>query len=419
MHPCWLFLGSAKSSSLSALHFISLLIITKYFLFPPPIYLNFFSGLNHSQLFLFAGLRSVRLTGKVPAFLLCNVKIEEHVQPMKNVQTSTGLFKRASNLRRSLRTSLKKPPSLTIPPTPAPSIPENPINTTNNDRYMEALSDKDSGFMSINSSINSPSRVENNPSPTNSSNGPSGVSYALQMRHSRSTDFPQSPRFFDDPQQTQRSTTPGAIDQVRVNLMLEEAAKAEVLISAEHRKAKSLSITEEMLICDGTNFAPVPPKRAHSFRDKASLFALDFLTLKPQKHNHRDRLEAEPQLSTSLSHRNSIHASASPTYFKKPPSNFLYTVSSPTRESLYKVVEESNSEDGFYRRLSSNSALDESIFLNETFAVPAHFQIQSSKQNVPLNMSTVSWDPSYDIRNKSNQKAIKKNKTSRLDFSTF
>ena len=201
--------------------------------------------------------------------------------------------------------------------------------------------------------------------------------------------------------------------------MLEEAAKAEVLISAEHykisaehRKAKSLSITEEMLVSDGTNFAPVPPKRAQSFRDKASLSALESLTLKPQNQDLlRDQLELDPnQLSTTLPNRNSIHAQVSPSYFKKPPSNFLYTVSSPTRENLYRVVEESNPEDTYYRPLSSNGMFDQAVFMNETFASPTIFQNPNSR-NVAMNMS---WDPSFDSRNNHNQ-PVKNNKHSRLE----
>ena len=285
------------------------------------------------------------MSGKTPVSILCRVSIEEHVQASKTNQFSLGILKRASFIKRSLRGSFRKsnstPHHYDIPPTLYEKA----------DRNLEAVSDRDSGFLS-NSSMNSPSRVDRTESPETQNfpqMKPQGkISTDSFFRNSWTN---QKQYLNVDPSSTgsQPRSSFALSEHDKLNIMLEEAAKAEVLLSAEHRKAKSLSVSDDMLSLESENQSnkpALPPKRYQSFREKRTVSDSD-QGMRANFGHGDSRISEKNSRPTSIQFDRvaKVNGSAgSPQTSYRRPQNFLYSVASPTNEQLCRVIEESNVE---------------------------------------------------------------------------
>ncbi len=256
------------------------------------------------------GLRSVTLRGQLQACLVLNVKVEEHVQASKASQFSLGIFKRASMLKKTIQSSFRRPSATNLRNETYEAVTTSQVDNS------EVVSDRDSGFLSINSSMNSPGRVERNGSPPIVQEEPHlAASIGSPSSHSIAPPRNYMNKLSSDSCHSICRRSP-------LNILQEESAKAEVMMSSQHRKAKSLSMTDEMLPKDFDNLRPkpvVPPKRYQSFRDKP-LYEARSRDFTPS-HTNMSRMPFSNQ---------------------KPPSSFFYSVSNPVNDTLYKVIEESS-----------------------------------------------------------------------------
>ena len=234
---------------------------------------------------------------------------------------------------------------------PSNPAPQYDIPTTlleGHERNVEAVSDRDSGFLS-NSSMNSPSRIDKNESPETNQVGQVNSKSNIEPK----ARFPNQYTNVDPNQVPAQQRSSFALSEKdKLNIMLEEAAKAEVLLSAEHRKAKSLSMTDEMIRLESEESSPkpaLPPKRYQSFRDKTSGDAKNDPSMRQTAYGNRFDSRKEmfnpPRPSSCTIDKNfssNTSLTSSQRSLRKQSPSFLYSVSTPSSDTLYKVIEESN-----------------------------------------------------------------------------